>query len=126
MLGSQQIVRTQTGCRMRLSVDWGCPQGGVLSLLLWSLVVDGLLTWPNREGQHTQFYTDDLALFITVKSSSTVSELMQRVLNILQSWCRAEELSVNPDKTELVLFTKRKKVDGLIEPVLLNGVIYPT
>jgi hypothetical protein len=76
---------TQTGCRIRVYVDQGCPQGGVLSPLLWSLVVDTVIAWLNREGLYTQGYADDLALLITGKFPSTVSELMQRALNIVQS-----------------------------------------
>jgi hypothetical protein len=43
MLGSQQIVTAQTGGRLKVSVGQECLQGGVLSPLPWSLVVDGLL-----------------------------------------------------------------------------------
>jgi hypothetical protein len=48
---------------------------------------------------------------------------MQRALNIVQY--RAEELSISPDDRDFVFFTKRKKVDGFIEPVLLNRMICP-
>jgi hypothetical protein len=51
---------------------------------------------------------------------------MQKALNIVQCYCRAEELSVCPDKMELLLFTERKKVDRFIEPVLQSGVICAT
>jgi hypothetical protein len=34
---------------------------------------------------------------------------MQRTLNVSEGWCRAEELFVNPENTELVTFTKRNK-----------------
>jgi hypothetical protein len=40
---------------------------------------------------------------------------MQRALNIVKRWCRAEELCVSLGKTEVVLFTKRKKVYRFIE-----------
>jgi hypothetical protein len=69
--------------------------------------------YNTTEDMHTQGCTDDLALLVTENFLSTISELMQRVLNIVQSWCRDEELSVYPEKVELVLFTKRKKVEGL-------------
>jgi hypothetical protein len=39
---------------------------------------------------------------------------------MIQRWFRAKELPVNTDKTELVLFTMRKKVDGFTESVLLD------
>lgn len=76
--------------------------------LLWNLVVDGILAWHSKEGLHTQGYADNLALLITGKFPSTVSDLIQWSLNIVQSLSRD-----NPNKTELVLFTKSKKWMGL-------------
>jgi hypothetical protein len=58
---------------MRVSVDWGFWQGGVLSPLLWSLVVDVFLTQLSEESLYTKGYTDDLALLITGTFPSTVS-----------------------------------------------------
>jgi hypothetical protein len=34
---------------------------------------------------------------------------MQRALNFSESWCRAEDLFIIPENTELVTFTKRNK-----------------
>jgi hypothetical protein len=63
----------------------------------------------SREDLYIQGYADDLALMITGKFLSTVSELIQKFLNIVQNSCRAGQLSVSPDKMELVCFPKRKK-----------------
>jgi hypothetical protein len=106
VIGSRQIVTAQMGCRLWVSVDRECPQGGVLSPLL---VENGYPARLSRKCLCTQGHADDLALLVNRKFPSTVSELMQRALNIIQSCCRAEELSANPDKTKLMLFTKRKK-----------------
>lgn len=38
----------------------GCPQGGVLSLLLWSLLVDDLLLDLTSAGYDVEGYSDDL------------------------------------------------------------------
>jgi hypothetical protein len=43
MLGSRKITATVAGETLEGSVARGCPQGGVLSPLLWSLVVDKLI-----------------------------------------------------------------------------------
>jgi hypothetical protein len=37
---------------------------------------------------------------------------------------QVRELSVNPIKMELTLFTKKKKVEGFVEPTLLNSTAY--
>jgi hypothetical protein len=73
-----------------------------------------------------QGYAYDLALLITGKFSNTVSEIMQGSLNKAQTWCRAKEISISPNKNKLVLFTMKKKVEGLAEPTLLNIVLHTT
>ena len=45
------------GFIMRDAVSRGCPQGGVLSLLLWCLV-DDMIARLNGGGIYTQGYTD--------------------------------------------------------------------
>ena len=44
---------------------------------------------------------------------STICGIMQRVLYGIQQWCIDRELSVNPSKTEMVLFTRRYKPEKL-------------
>src|SRR3978361_2175996 len=41
---------------------------------------------------------------------------MQGALNIVEKWCTERSLSVNPAKTEMVLFTKKRKLDNMILP----------
>jgi hypothetical protein len=49
-------VATLNGFSMRLAISWGCLQGGVLSPLLWCLVVDDLLDRPSGNGIFIQGY----------------------------------------------------------------------
>ncbi len=46
----------------------GCPQGGVLSTLLWRMVVDSLFLKLNAKGYTAQAYADDLAIVIGVNT----------------------------------------------------------
>ena len=45
-----------------VAVFTGCPQGGVLSPLLWCLVVDNLLVRLNEGSVYAQGYADDICL----------------------------------------------------------------
>ena len=94
----------------------GCPQGGVLSPLLWCLVVSELLTRLSVGGVYAQGYADDICLLAVGKFQNTVSGLIQWALYIVETWCDKLILSVNPDKTWLIAFTRRRKLPGFFEP----------
>lgn len=91
----------------------GCPQGGVLSPLLWSLVVDDLLQRLTAAGIDCQGYADDIEL--SVRGKISISEMCSRVqlgLNICKRWCQEVGLNLNPDKTGIVIFTRKLKLPG--------------
>ena len=44
-----------------VAVSRGCPRGGVLSPLLWCLVVDELLTMLSERGVYARRYADDMS-----------------------------------------------------------------
>jgi hypothetical protein len=50
------------------------------------------------------------------KFPNTVSEPMQWALSTVEIWCREVGLSVNPDKTGFVAFTRKRKLQGFFEP----------
>jgi len=47
-----------------------------------------------------------------------ISGLIQWTLHTIESWCDKLRLSINPDKTGLVAFTRRRKLPGFFEPRL--------
>lgn len=97
----------------------GCPQGGVLSPLLWSLVIDDLITKLQQLGFEVVCYADDLVIMVRGKHDKTVADRLQTALNYVLRWCKSENLSVNPSKTIIVPFTRRLKFN--IQDFNLNG-----
>ena len=104
------------GFSRKVGVSRSCPQGGVLSPLLWCLVGDELIAKLNGGGVYTQGYADDICLLAVGKFPNTVSGLMQWALHTVETCFYELCLSVNPDKTALVAFTRRRKLPGLFEP----------
>ncbi|XP_050684276.1 uncharacterized protein LOC126979109 [Leptidea sinapis] len=118
---SSRIVRLRLhGVFLDVMTTKGCPQGGVISPLLWTLVIDGLLYKMDELRIDTQGYADDLVIMNRGDSQSTISYLIQKALNIISKWCQENELAVNADKTVLVPFTRKRKLEGLISPRLNN------
>lgn len=87
----------------------GCPQGGILSPLLWSLVVDELLEAIKACDIRTLAYADDVVFWVEGKNEKDMRERMQRALDTLETWCDVVNLSVNPEKIELIRITRRIK-----------------
>ncbi|GJQ77492.1 hypothetical protein Trydic_g20883 [Trypoxylus dichotomus] len=79
----------------------GCPQGAVLSPLLWWLLVDDLLSDPRRAGFYAQGYADDITIMLSGRFEGVVSERMQVALRLVETWCRKEGLNVNSSKTTM-------------------------
>jgi hypothetical protein len=115
-LEGRVAVATLNGFSVGLAISRGCPQGGVLSPLLWCLVVDDLITRLSGGSVFIQGYADDICLLAVGKFPNTVSGLMQWALLTIQTWCNEVGLSVNPDKTGLIAFTRKRKLQGFFEP----------
>ncbi|XP_074114897.1 uncharacterized protein LOC141537672 [Cotesia typhae] len=60
-------------------------------------------------GVHAVGYADDIVLMVKSSSPAEMRWRTQRALNLIQKWCTDKSLRVNPTKTEMVLFTKKRK-----------------
>ena len=110
------VVAAFNGLSKRLVISRGCPHRGVLSPLLWCLVVDDLLATLNGNGVFIQGYADDIYLLMVGKFPNTASGLMQWALLTMKTWHNEVRLMVNPDKTGFVAFTRKRKLPGFFEP----------
>ena len=121
MLESRIVTSTLGATKYTFNVTRGCPQGGVLSPLLWTLVVDDLITRLNNLGFYAQAYADDIVILCKGAFSNVVSDRMQAALNFISMWCQERGLSINPAKTELLLFTRNRKLRGPLRVLKLFG-----
>lgn len=109
MLITRQAETTVGNTTIEIQTTKGCPQGGVLSPLLWSLVVDELLLKLANDNIWVQGYADDIVIMVKGIDAGTICDLMQSALKKTYEWCREVELRINPEKTIAVPFTRKKK-----------------
>ena len=121
-LEGRQATATLGSLSRSVAVSRGCPQGGVLSPLLWCLVVDELLARLNGGGVYAQGYADDICLLAMGKFPNTVPGLIQWALGTVEAWYSELGLSINPDKTGLTAFTRKRKLPGFFQPHLFGRV----
>ncbi len=121
MLESRLVSGEIAGITLRRSVRRGTPQGGVISPLLWLLVVDSLLKTLERNGVTVVGYADVIAILVNGKFPDVMSDLMERALTTVKSWTEENGLGVNASKTVLLLFSKRHNLPNFDLPKL-DGV----
>ena len=124
MLESRIVHTSLMGSSLTAKVVDGCPQGGVLSPLLWNLLVDRLLTITNYLGFNTFGYADDIVIIVQGKFAHAVREIMQEALNVIVKWAVKEGLKISPHKTAIVPFTNKRNTEGL-GPLILYGKELP-
>ena len=87
----------------------GCPQGGVLSSLLWNIPFDELLKIVNKNGVKGIGFADDLSLLTTGPDPGTLINLAQQATNKAIEWGKKYGLEFNHQKTIVIMFTNKRK-----------------
>lgn len=113
MLNSRLIKSTLLGEELLATATKGCPQGGVLSPTLWSLVIDSLLEELNTGPVQTVGYADDLVILVNGKFPSIVAGIMNEALIKVEKWCNMYQLSINPSKTVVIPFTRKRDLKNM-------------
>ena len=84
---------------------YGTPQGSVLGALLSILFINDLHKAAEFNSVH--HFADDTNLID--KSLKKINKHINRDLNLTVDWIRANKLSLNASKTQIVLFKPRNK-----------------
>ena len=83
----------------------GCPQGGVLSPLLWNLVLDKLLN-KYKNLYDIIAYADDILLIQAGTDISTTKSLVKQKMTEINNWCNNQGLQISALKTQIMLWGK--------------------
>lgn len=123
MLTHRSITVESHGCEVTVTATRGTPQGGVLSPTLWILVMNSLLHNLQNGGFKAIGYADDLVIVCRGKYLSTLADRTQGAMKVIESWCTNVGLTVNPDKSDVVIFTRKRKLDGFKNPTIFGKMI---
>ncbi len=120
ILRARQVSADLQGTKKTITPTQGSPQGGILSPLVWNLVMDSLLTQFSGGAVKVVGYADDILLMIGGKVPSVMGQLMQKALDKVLTWGNEHGLSFNPSKTQTVMFNRARK-NKIFEPPLRLG-----
>lgn len=99
------FVRLENQRSGTYSLDEGIPQGSVLSPTLFILYVNDLPTIPRIL---TAQFADDTVLMAYSRRMNAAVIRLQRQVTLIEKWARDNLIKINADKTQAVMFTRRR------------------
>ena len=85
----------------------GFPQGGVLSAKFWAIAFDPAVEIINKYGILGNAFADDYSAILTGTHVPSILKILQKMLDELTAWGRNCGLTFNPQKTVVVLFSRK-------------------
>ena len=108
------------GCSSNhLNIICGVPQGSVLGPLLFLIYINDL---PNSSSKLSIYlFADDTNIYFESQSLINLQKVVNRELKHVKKWLDANELALNVDKTNFVIFPQNSLNDTVI---IKNGNQY--
>lgn len=99
------FVRLNGALSSTKKITSGVPQGSVLGPTLFNIFINDI---PRIPGFFLALYADDTALLATSKNPTLLITKLQSTLNTTLEYFRAWKLTINPEKTEAIFFTRTR------------------
>ena len=123
LLRHRTVEAEWAGVKRSMLVGCGCPQDGVLSPLLWNILVGGLLSGLTDNTSYIQAYADDIVMVFRGSDVAELHASASEVLRLAHVWALNNDLSFSAEKSQVVVFTWRRR--WVLPPILLDGNVIP-
>ena len=110
-VGNRRLQVDHNGVQITRYLVRGTPQGGVLSPVIWNLVFEDLLETYKTGQIRANGYADDGALVTVGNNPHTLMNRMQLAVNKALNWGKRCDLLFSPEKTVVILFTRKYKAE---------------
>ena len=102
-----QVVQLHGYLSDELDSNIGVPQGGVLSPILFNIMMND---FPTDNKVETYIFADDITVACNGNSTADVEEILRRYLERVNGWFRSVEIFCSTmKKTKFQFFTRRKR-----------------
>lgn len=108
--GRKQFVHYNDSDSEYREVKCGVPQGSILGPLFFLVYINDLLFLNNS--MHFVMFADDTTIIMTDKNINTLQQRINLEMEKVSEWFKANQLSLNKNKSHVMLFTNQKKTNN--------------
>ena len=102
------------------TIKCGVPRGSCLGPLLFLIYINDFRFCLNKT--NTGHFADDTYIMFSSKKIKTIETVINHELKMVSNWMNLNKLSLNNDKTKLIIFrSKQKPFDTNMLSIKLNG-----
>ena len=116
LCGRCQRVRVGDCESYEIIIKFGVPQGSVLGPVLFNIYVRSLYATATRTSFNIHGFADDHQIYKSFHHKQEYSIMVNELPNCSQAinaWMDAHYLKLNPDKTEIIIFSPQKVLSKL-------------
>ena len=105
--GQQQQTTVNSFSSKNPYINYGVPQGSVLSPVLFLIYINDL----NKAVKYSDIhhFADDTNLLLSGESLKKINKHINYDLKLLNIWLRGNKISLNASKTEIILFRPKSQ-----------------
>jgi len=108
-------------CSSTRQITAGVPQGSLLGPVLFIIYISDV---PKHQNAHLSMYADDTAIYASSPSVNISTKIVKNYFKKLLEYYQKWKIQVNVNKTEFIIFTRKRKFFPNDRPVKLiqNGL----
>ena len=124
MISTRSIKLEFKGKEIIRVIMKGCPQGGILSPMLWNITLNLLLENSNINPKFIQAFADDMVILVPGIDQKTISTIAKNHLMIIDKWCNTNGLKLSAIKTKVILFRMKGKKVNFDKLIIKENIIH--
>ena len=118
----RQVLLNFAGVAVSKWLTLGCPQGSILSPLLWNIFFNSVFDLPRHRFITTIAYADDLTIIAPHFNASLSTMILNDFLSKLHIWSQSKKISFSANKSAVMVLRGPISWYPLI---YLNGICLP-
>ncbi|KFM83187.1 putative RNA-directed DNA polymerase from transposon BS, partial [Stegodyphus mimosarum] len=108
LMGKHFVVRVNNKISTPRPLKAGVPQGSILGPLYFNIYTNDIPQTPHTT---LAMYADDTTILSQSASHGSVIQSLQDHVHALESWLQAWKIKINVEKSDAILFTRKKLID---------------